>query len=97
MSPYAKEVLQWMSYRSDQKIILWTSSYKTETDSIANWLKSHGINIDYVNCNPEVTNTEYAEFADKPYFNVGLDDKFGMEPSDWKLIKQELIDIGEWN
>lgn len=96
--PEAKEVLQWISERNDQRLILWTSSYPKETESLVQWLADNWITVDWVNENPEEEHTEYADFSKKPYFNILIDDKAGMEPEkDWAVIKQELIDIGEWN
>ena len=95
--PECKEVLQWLSNREDQRIIIWTSSQDDELVEIAQWLGSHDIIIDYWNGNPEVRDTEYASFSEKPYFNILLDDKSSFVPeTDWSSVKQELIDIGEW-
>lgn len=53
--------------------------------------------LDDHNENPECGNTDYADFTTKPYFNILLDDKAGMEMnSDWSLVKSELQRIGEW-
>lgn len=52
-----------------------------------NFFQENGINFDYINENPEVNSTEYADFDTKLYFNVGLDDKFGFDvEEDWKEI-----------
>jgi hypothetical protein len=91
------EVLQWFSKRNDFRIILWTSSYPTETNPLVKWLAEFEINIDYVNGNPNEPNNTYADFSFKPYYNILLDDKAGFEPTDWKAIKEELISIGEWD
>lgn len=97
ITPAAHEVLQWISNRNDQRLILWTSSYKTETDELVRWLQTNGVKVDWVNENPEEEHTEYADFSRKPYFNILVDDKAGFEPlTDWAAIKQELIYIGEW-
>lgn len=92
------EVLRWISKRKDQRLILWTSSYFSELFKINKWLLDHNIVLDYINDNPECQSTNYADFSKKPYFNILLDDKAGFEPEkDWKAVKQELIEIGEWN
>jgi hypothetical protein len=89
--PECKEVLQWISNRSDQKLILWTSSYKTETDMLRTWLGSHGIVVDYVNENPMEEHTAYADFSRKCYFNILLDDKSGFSSeTDWLFIGREI-------
>ena len=90
--------LMWISGREDQRLILWTSSYYEELKKLGDWLFTFGIKVDYVNKNPEEENTQYANFSFKPYFNILIDDKAGFVPeTDWKLVKQTLIDIGEWN
>ena len=97
--PNAPEVLRWISNREDQRLILWTSSYKTEIDALVKWLKEFSdIQVDYVNENPLEEHTAYADFSKKFYFNILIDDKSGFEPEkDWSAVKQELIDIGEWD
>ena len=43
------------------------------------------------NENPEVGNTSFQNFEVKPYFNVGIDDKFGYEPeTDWVKVIEVL-------
>jgi hypothetical protein len=93
------EVLKWISGRNDQEIILWTSSYGNDAQRVMTYLKEkYDINVDYYNENPACENTKLADFSVKPYFNIGIDDKFGfVGETDWFLIKQELIRIGEWN
>lgn len=98
ISPDCVDVLRWISNRKDQRLILWSSSQNRELDNLCNWLCTFWINVDYTNFNPEEKNTEYADFSFKPYFNILIDDKAGFEPeTDWAAVKQELIDIGEWN
>ena len=94
----AIEVLKWISDRPDMKIIVWTSSYASHVDEVSEYFKSeHGIALDWCNENPECGSTELADFETKPYMNVLLDDKAGFEgETDWKLIKDELTRIGEW-
>ncbi len=92
-----REVLRWMSRRPEFRLILWTSSYIPECNRVCNWLNSEGITIDYVNNNPEAKDTARACFAQKPYYNIVLDDRAGFEPeTDWAAIKAELQAIGEW-
>ena len=96
--PDAAEVLKWITDRDDQRLILWTSSYQKEMVPLMTWLCYNGIWPDHINENPEEEHTEYADFSKKPYFNILIDDKAGFEPeTDWTAIKQELIDIGEWD
>ena len=94
----AIEVLKWITDREDQKIIIWTSSYAEHFERLKkHYFDNFGIVLDFHNSNPECGNIGYADFTNKPYFNILLDDKACFEPdSDWKLIKDELIRIGEW-
>jgi len=96
--PYAQEVLQWLSNRKDIMTILWTSTPTERLTSVWQWLETKGIYFSYVNGNPHAKNTERSDFRRKFYFSVLLDDRAGFEPeTDWKLIKDELIAIGEWD
>jgi hypothetical protein len=68
-----------------------------EIMTIKQWLKDNWINIDYINSNPDVVNTEYGDFSRKPYFNIIIDDKAGFEPeTDWWRFEAELKSIGQW-
>lgn len=94
----AKEVLKWFSDRSEVRLILWTSSYMTEYSRVCNWLREYGIIVDYVNQNPEAKDTARACFAQKPYYNIVIDDRAGFEPeTDWAELKCQLIELGEWD
>ena len=89
--PYAKEVLQKLSRRKDVKLILWTASHPEMLEKYKAKLESDGIHIDFINENPEVENSDFANFNNKFYFNVGLDDKFGFDANnDWLDLKQML-------
>lgn len=93
----AEEVLRWFSNRPEIRLILWSSSYAKELHDIQLWLYSIGINFEYLNQNPEVTNTERACFDQKLYYNILIEDRAGFEPlQDWAAMKKELMDIGEW-
>jgi hypothetical protein len=97
INPIAKEVLQWMTKREEIRLILWTSSYPSETERLTKWLLEQGIKIDYINTNPEAKNTDRACFQDKPYYNIVFDDRAGFDPdTDWFQIRRELELIGEW-
>ena len=96
--PYAKEVLQWLSARKDILMILWTSTPTERIPPVWQWLTDNGIFFDYLNGNPHAKNTPRSCFDKKFYFSVLLDDRAGFEPeTDWKLVKNELIAIGEWD
>lgn len=94
----AKEVLQWISNRKDIFLILWTSTPTARQGVVHEWLADNGIKVDFWNYNPHAKDTARSCFDKKPYFNILLDDRAGFEPeTDWLAIKQELINIGEWD
>lgn len=94
----AKEVLQFFSNRRDIFIILWTSTPPHRQTIVHEWFLTHGIEITFWNENPHAKDTPRSKFDKKPYFNILLDDRAGFEPeTDWTDIKQQLIDIGEWD
>jgi len=83
----SKAALCMLSGREDICLILWTGTHRKEIDEHYDleFIKN-GIYFDYINENPEVNDTEIYS-ADKIYFNVGIDDKFGFEPeTDWHKI-----------
>lgn len=88
ISPYAQQCLRWLSDRKDVILILWSSSYMEEIQSVIEWLKKNDIIIDYINENPVEGNTVYANFSKKPYFSILLDDKAGFEKSDWEKLNK---------
>lgn len=95
--PGAKEVLQWISNRSDMFLILWTSTPRQRQTPIHEWFLRNGIEVSFWNENPHAKDTPRGDFSKKFYFNILLDDRAGFEPeTDWIAIKEELIDIGEW-
>ncbi len=94
--PYAEKVLKLLSEEKDIKLILWTSTDNIYINSYINVLDKHKIYFDAINGNPfeETTETKVRSmsFREKPYFNVGIDDKFGFEPeTDWKEIYEWLL------
>ena len=97
MYPFAKEVLQQLTYREDMCLILFTSSHKVAIEDILNWFENKWITFDYVNENPECKNTELCDFSGKFYMDILLEDKAGFcGMSDWLVIKDTLMSIGEW-
>ena len=91
--PFAKEVLQLMSYATNIKLILWTSSYREVIDEYLEYFKTNGISFDMVNSNSETTNNELSCFDEKTYFNVGIDDKFGFDAeTDWESVYNYLVE-----
>ena len=93
-----KDVLKWFSNRSEVRLILWTSSYPREIFKIVSWLSSNGVQINYINRNPEAKDTPRACFDKQPYYNIVIDDRAGFEPeTDWAEMKCQLIELGEWD
>jgi hypothetical protein len=85
--PGAKEFLKFLSSRPDSILILYSSLINEK--EYLDFFESHDIYFSYVNKNPEVQNTEYANFNDKFYFNILLDDKAGFDgEKDWKLLRE---------
>ena len=97
--PYAVEVLQWLTNRKDMGIILFTSGHFEPTLNIRKWLsKEYDIVFDFVNKNPECPDNELCCFKGKFYFDIMLEDKAGFDGmSDWKTIKDSLIELEEWD
>jgi hypothetical protein len=85
--PYALEVLRYLKHRSDICLVLYTCSRQEHIAEYLKWFSEHDITFEFVNSSPE-PNSKYADFSQKPYFNVLLDDKAGFDPEeDWLLIK----------
>lgn len=88
---HSKEVLQYFSKREDISIALYTCSYPKEIKKYIKLFQDNNIEFEYVNKNPDVENTGYGYYEDKPYFNVLFDDKAGFDAEqDWKLIREYL-------
>jgi hypothetical protein len=90
--PHAKTVLQLLTQSKQIKLILYTCTTIEELQHYLTWFQSNDIHFDFINENPECTNTTIADFSKKPYFSVLLDDKAGFNPDDWKTILDFLID-----
>lgn len=94
--PWSLTVLQYLTRRSDICLILWTSTYQNKINEYLTKLANYRISFDMVNCNTEVSNTKLSCFDQKPYFNVGIDDKFGFDPNhDWKSLWFYLVGLKE--
>jgi len=95
--PDAKEVLQHLSNRDDIFLILWTATPIDRLITVFKWLIDNGISFDFLNGNTHAKSTSRSDFEKKFYFSVLLDDRAGFEPeTDWTLIKNELVRLGEW-
>jgi hypothetical protein len=94
----ASEFFKWANKRKDMVLILWTSSYNDALEHTLKSLEELGIKFHFVNENPMEKNNSICDFDKKFYFNILLDDKAGFEgATDWKLVIDELKEIGEWN
>lgn len=94
--PYAKEVLQYLSKRSDIVLGLYTCSYPEEIERYQKVFRMNEINFKYVNNNPEAANTYFGCFDHKHYTNVLFDDKAGFYPEDewfevWEYFGVEML------
>lgn len=95
--PRAKEILQDISNRDDVTMALYTCSHPHEIQEYLDFFDSHGIHFEYVNENPEVSNsqTSYGCYDNKPYMNVLFEDKAGFNPDkDWSKVKL-IIDYND--
>lgn len=85
--PNACDVMKLLSDREDTRLIMYTCSWPQETKMYRAKFLNDGISFDWVNENPEVDQTKYGYYQEKPYFNVLLDDKAGFKPAtDWGNI-----------
>ncbi len=89
--PLAKETLQEITKRGDVCLILYTCSPPSEIGKFLEFFKSHNINFQYVNQNPEVPNGAYGCYDTKFYFDVLFEDKTGFDAeNDWELILETI-------
>ena len=90
--PGAVDTLQLLTARKDIVLIMYTSSHVADIVEYVKLFKANDIRFDYVNENPQVPNTEYADFRTKMYFNVLVDDKAGFDAdTDWKDIAVTVL------
>ena len=81
--PNAKKALQLLSENPCFKLILFTSSYRDNIQKYLAKLKEDNIHFDFIMENPEIKSNEYANFSQKFYFDILIDDKAGFENEDW--------------
>lgn len=85
--PFAKELLQHLTKRKDICLVTWTCSHPHQIQNYLNEMRVDNIEFDYVNENPEVgTDQKYGNYDKKPYYNIVLDDKGGVEPDELESI-----------
>ena len=93
---HAKDVLQYLSTRTDITLALYTCSYPKEIERYIKFFEEHGIKFKYVNKNPDAKNTLYGYYEDKPYYNVLFEDKAGFNAEkDWLLVKDYFLEFQE--
>ena len=88
--PDAKEVLQFLTRKTDVVMILYTCSHQKEIAKMQTFFNANGVTFEYVNTNVDVPSTALGNYEKKPYFNILIDDKGGFMASDWKDIKNLL-------
>jgi len=94
---YAKESLQILTKRHDIILFTYTSSYPEELKFYLDELKKVDIHFNYVNENPEISDSTgaFGYYKFKPYFNVMFEDKAGFFPeTDWEPVYKCLL---EWD
>lgn len=91
--PDAKEVLQFLTRKTDVVMILYTCSHQKETAKMQTFFNANGVTFKYVNTNVDVPSTALGNYEEKPYFNILLEDKAGLEKEDWKAIRKLLEEI----
>lgn len=93
--PGAKETLKVLTKDKSIKLVLYTCSHPEEIARYVDYFAKDKIIFDFINENPEVKSDKasegYGYYEDKPYINVLLDDKAGLNPEyDWIHIKDVL-------
>lgn len=92
--PLAKSCLQKLSQRDDVCLIMYTCSHPRELEAYQRLFDADGIHFDHINKNPEVHNTRYGNYTDKPYFDILLEDKAGFYPeTDWITLINQIIQV----
>jgi hypothetical protein len=92
--PHAKEVLQYLSTRSDIVLILWTSSHEKSLAEYQEFFFGHNIYFLYTNENPEVVTDPngYCNYDKKMHFDIMIEDKAGFVPeTDWQLAHETFL------
>ncbi len=92
--PMAKQCLRLLSQNPKVKLILWSGCYTHNFMKYIQKFESDGIKFDYINKNPECTNSSYACFDSKFYFDLGIDDRFGFDArTDWRDFYTTLLHL----
>ena len=86
----AMYALQYLTRVPESKIILWSSMHDNDWRGVQHFFEENGIRVDYINENPEVSNTDTGNFTQKFYFSVLVDDKAGFHPDDWTAVAKTV-------
>lgn len=87
----ARTALQLLSKLPETRIIIWSSIFAGDADRVRRLFADNNIRVDYVNENPEVTNTLVGNFSSKFYFSVLIDDKAGFIPDEWSTVETSVV------
>lgn len=79
------------------KLILWTSGKREAVLDIVHRMKAEaGVEVDFINENPDYPGNSYADFSKKFCFDVLFDDKAGFDPeADWIELHKFLVKGGK--
>jgi hypothetical protein len=79
--------MRYLSGRKDCKLVLYSCSHAKDLVQYYNYFSMLGITFNYINENPECTNSAYGNYDNKPFYNLLLDDKAGFNPTtDWTIL-----------
>jgi len=96
INPVCLRVLKRLSSSKKQCIILFTASQPGYLSDVLEWFESLGVNVDYVNNNPEAPSNQLCDTASKFYFDILFDDKAGFDmDTDWMEVERTLEAVGE--
>lgn len=92
INEYVIPTLKLIQARPESVLVMWSSGYTEDLARAIMFFIDHKVYFKYINMNPEVFNTRTGCFEKKFYFSIGIDDKFGFNPStDWQHIYNYLL------
>jgi len=78
-------------------LILFTSTHPPAAQSVITYLGKMGIKFKYLNSNPECANNIVADFSDKFYYNLLIDDRAGFNPlTEWPTVLTAINQSEIW-
>ena len=84
-----KLCLRELSTRKEICLILWSSLKEDDKFKIDEFLFNNRIVVPQINENMFECDTKFADFSEKFYFSILIDDKAGFDPNtDWNLIRE---------